>query len=77
MRPHSGVTAKGARAVAPGGRGAPEKIVYHAACHLAHAQGVRKEPVALLSDYAALTGAHLYDLPESEHCCGSAGIYNL
>jgi len=54
-----------------------EKIVYHAACHLAHAQGVRIEPAALLSDQAALTGAHLYDLPESEHCCGSAGIYNL
>jgi glycolate oxidase iron-sulfur subunit len=58
-------------------KGAPQKIVYHAACHLAHAQGVRKEPAALLSDHAALTGAHLYDLPESEHCCGSAGIYNL
>jgi glycolate oxidase iron-sulfur subunit len=54
-----------------------EKIVYHAACHLAHAQGVRKEPAALLSEEAALTGAHLYDLPEAEHCCGSAGIYNL
>ncbi|MBS1997355.1 MAG: (Fe-S)-binding protein, partial [Cyanobacteria bacterium SZAS LIN-2] len=54
-----------------------EKIVYHAACHLAHAQGVRMEPAALLSDRAALTGAHLYDLPEAEHCCGSAGIYNL
>jgi glycolate oxidase iron-sulfur subunit len=54
-----------------------EKIVYHAACHLAHAQGVRVEPAALLSDRAALTGAHLYDLPEAEHCCGSAGIYNL
>ncbi len=52
-------------------------IVYHAACHLAHAQGVRAEPQALLSALAAGTGAHLYDLPEAEHCCGSAGIYNL
>ena len=57
--------------------GPAEKIVYHAACHLAHAQGVRLEPTALLSDDAAQTGAHLYDLPEAEHCCGSAGIYNL
>ncbi len=52
-------------------------IVYHAACHLAHAQGVRAEPQALLSALAAGIGAHLYDLPEAEHCCGSAGIYNL
>ncbi|MBU6451337.1 MAG: 4Fe-4S dicluster domain-containing protein [Cyanobacteria bacterium REEB67] len=57
--------------------GPAEKIVYHAACHLAHAQGVRIEPASLLSEEAALTGAHLYDLPEAEHCCGSAGIYNL
>lgn len=52
-------------------------MVYHAACHLAHAQGVRLEPQELLSTAAASTGAHLYDLPEAEHCCGSAGIYNL
>jgi glycolate oxidase iron-sulfur subunit len=54
-----------------------EKIVYHAACHLAHAQSVRVEPAALLTEAAAHSGAHLYDLPEAEHCCGSAGIYNL
>jgi glycolate oxidase iron-sulfur subunit len=52
-------------------------MVYHAACHLAHAQGVRVQPQELLSAAAATTGAHLYDLPEAEHCCGSAGIYNL
>lgn len=52
-------------------------MVYHAACHLAHAQGVRVQPQELLSTVAASTGAHLYDLPEAEHCCGSAGIYNL
>lgn len=52
-------------------------IVYHAACHLAHAQGVRLQPQELLSNAAASSGAHLYDLPEAEHCCGSAGIYNL
>jgi glycolate oxidase iron-sulfur subunit len=52
-------------------------IVYHAACHLAHAQGVRVQPQELLTAAAASTGAHLYDLPEAEHCCGSAGIYNL
>jgi glycolate oxidase iron-sulfur subunit len=52
-------------------------MVYHAACHLAHAQGVRVQPQELLSTVAASTGAHLCDLPEAEHCCGSAGIYNL
>ena len=53
------------------------RVAYHAACHLAHAQNVRAEPQKLLSSMAASTGAHLYDLPEAEHCCGSAGIYNL
>jgi glycolate oxidase iron-sulfur subunit len=47
---------------------------YHDACHLAHGQGVRSEPRALLE---AVPGLRLVPLPESEMCCGSAGIYNL
>jgi glycolate oxidase iron-sulfur subunit len=48
--------------------------VYHDACHLAHAQGIRAEPRALLR---AIPGLELVELPEGESCCGSAGIYNL
>lgn len=54
-----------------------EKITYHAACHLVHAQKVVSEPLALLSCVSNQEGGQLVPLPEAEHCCGSAGIYNL
>ncbi len=52
----------------------PLRLAYHDPCHLAHAQGVREEPRALLR---RLPGAELVDLPNSDWCCGSAGVYNL
>jgi glycolate oxidase iron-sulfur subunit len=50
------------------------RVVYHDACHLAHAQGVRAQPRALL---AAIPGLEVLSPAEAEVCCGSAGIYNL
>ena len=50
------------------------KVAYHDACHLAHAQGVRLQPRALLD---AIPGLELAEPPEWEVCCGSAGVYNL
>ena len=50
------------------------RVVYHDACHLAHGQGVRAQPRALLQ---AIPGIELLTPAESEICCGSAGIYNL
>jgi len=50
------------------------RVVYHDACHLAHAQGIRAQPRALL---AAIPGVELLSPAEAEICCGSAGIYNL
>jgi len=50
------------------------RVVYHDACHLAHAQGVRAQPRALLT---AIPGIELLSPAEAEICCGSAGIYNL
>jgi glycolate oxidase iron-sulfur subunit len=50
------------------------RVVSHDACQLAHAQGVRAEPRALL---AAIPGVEVLTPAESEICCGSAGIYNL
>lgn len=47
---------------------------YHDACHLAHGQNVRQAPRDLL---AAVPGLVLRPLPESDTCCGSAGIYNV
>lgn len=51
----------------------PYKVAYHHACHLAHAQGIREEPLRLLE----LAGAELVTLEEADVCCGSAGSYNL
>src|SRR5262245_2793614 len=49
-------------------------VAYHDACHLAHAQGIRAQPRALL---AAVPGLSLVPLADADRCCGSAGIYNL
>ena len=49
-------------------------VTYHEPCHLAHGQRVREAPRALLRSIPGLT---LVELPESDLCCGSAGVYNL
>ncbi len=60
--------------VAPRGP-VPLRVVYHDACHLAHAQGIRSPPRELLQ---AIPGLELLENPvEPAVCCGSAGIYNL
>ena len=51
-----------------------ERVTYHDACHLAHAQRITKAPRALVR---AVAGPNFIDLPESDVCCGSAGSYNL
>jgi glycolate oxidase iron-sulfur subunit len=53
----------------------PLRVAYHDACHLAHAQGIRAEPRALLRTIPALELVEVATEPEL--CCGSAGIYNL
>ena len=50
------------------------RVAYHDACHLAHAQGVRAQPRALLRTIPEL---QLVEPADWEICCGSAGIYNL
>jgi glycolate oxidase iron-sulfur subunit len=52
----------------------PLTVTYHDPCHLAHGQRVRAEPRALLRRIPELT---LVELPDSDLCCGSAGVYNL
>jgi glycolate oxidase iron-sulfur subunit len=52
----------------------PLRAAYHDACHLAHAQGVRSQPRALLR---GIPGLELAEPAGWEVCCGSAGIYNL
>jgi glycolate oxidase iron-sulfur subunit len=53
----------------------PLKLVYHDACHLAHAQKVREQPRAMLR---TIPGLQLLENPvEPDICCGSAGVYNM
>ena len=49
-------------------------LTYHDACHLAHGQGVRGAPRRLLAQIAT---SPLIELDQADHCCGSAGTYNL
>ena len=52
----------------------PLTVTYHDPCHVVHGQKIRSAPRALL---AQIPGLRVVDLPESDWCCGSAGIYNL
>lgn len=50
------------------------RVTYQDACHLGHAQRVKQEPREVMSK---IPGLELVEMPESDVCCGSAGIYNL
>ncbi|MBM2620019.1 4Fe-4S dicluster domain-containing protein [Actinoplanes sp. LDG1-06] len=52
----------------------PMTVAYHDACHLAHAQGIRTQPRALLK---GIPGLSLREIADPELCCGSAGIWNI
>jgi glycolate oxidase iron-sulfur subunit len=51
-----------------------QRVAYHDACHLAHAQRVREAPRQLLR---SIPGLELLEIPQGDMCCGSAGTYNL
>jgi len=50
------------------------RVTYQDSCHLAHAQKIRAQPRAILG---AIPGLELVEMPQSDRCCGSGGIYNL
>jgi glycolate oxidase iron-sulfur subunit len=52
----------------------PQRVTYHESCHLCHGQKITQQPRQLLRAIPNLT---LVELPESNWCCGSAGIYNI
>ena len=58
----------------PGAAVESRTVTYHDACHLCHGQKIRTQPREVLR---AVPGIKLVELPESEWCCGSAGIYNI
>jgi glycolate oxidase iron-sulfur subunit len=49
-------------------------VTYQDSCHLAHGQKIRSAPRKLLN---AVPGLTLREMPQSDVCCGSAGIYNV
>jgi glycolate dehydrogenase iron-sulfur subunit len=52
----------------------PLRVTYQDSCHLLHRQKVREAPRKLLR---AIPGLALVELPHSDICCGSAGVYNV
>jgi glycolate oxidase iron-sulfur subunit len=52
----------------------PLKVTYHDPCHIAHCQGIRKEPRELLK---LVPGLEYKELEAADACCGSAGTYNI
>jgi glycolate oxidase iron-sulfur subunit len=52
----------------------PLRVTYQDSCHLLHGQKVREAPRTLLR---AIPNLEFVELPYSEICCGSAGIYNV
>ncbi len=49
-------------------------LAYDAPCHLYHAQRVHEAPLAVLR---AVPGLRVRILPDSDRCCGSAGLYSF
>ena len=49
-------------------------ITYQDSCHLAHGQKIKVAPRKLLK---SVPGLKLQEMPMSDLCCGSAGVYNV
>lgn len=60
--------------IPPAGSSVEQIVTYHESCHLAHGQKITSQPRQLLR---TIPNLKLAELPESNWCCGSAGIYNL
>jgi len=50
------------------------EVTYHDPCHIAHCQGIRREPRELLK---LVPGLKYRELDAADACCGSAGTYNI
>jgi glycolate oxidase iron-sulfur subunit len=49
------------------------RVTYQDACHLAHAQRIKKQPRDLIR---SLPGVELVEMRHPEICCGAAGLYS-
>lgn len=50
------------------------RVTYVDSCHLRHAQRVVSQPRQILRQ---IPGLELVELSQPDHCCGSAGVYNI
>jgi glycolate oxidase iron-sulfur subunit len=50
------------------------KATFHDSCHIAHSQGIRREPRALVR---LIPGLEFIEMENADACCGSAGTYNI
>jgi glycolate oxidase iron-sulfur subunit len=50
------------------------RVTYQDSCHLAHGQKIREAPRRLIR---VIPGVKLVEMPWSDNCCGSAGVYNV
>jgi glycolate oxidase iron-sulfur subunit len=55
-------------------REVPMRATLQDSCHLVHGQKVREAPRRLVR---AVPGVELVEMPLADHCCGSAGVYNV
>ena len=55
-------------------RSLPLRVTYQDSCHLVHGQKIREAPRQLLR---AIPDIEFVEMPLSEQCCGSAGVYNV
>jgi len=74
VRDISQVLALHANELAPLLKPLPLKVTYHDPCHIAHCQGIRKQPRDLLK---LVPGLDYRELEAADACCGSAGTYNI
>jgi glycolate oxidase iron-sulfur subunit len=54
-------------------RATGQRVAYHSACSMQHAQKLHAQPMALLRE----AGFEVREIPEGHLCCGSAGTYNI
>ena len=52
----------------------PLRVTYQDSCHLVHGQKIREAPRKLIR---AVPGIEFTEMPLSDQCCGSAGVYNV
>ncbi len=55
-------------------RAIPVRVTYQDSCHLLHGQKVREAPRKLMR---AIPDLEFVELPYTDICCGSAGVYNV